>query len=95
MIGIAGLLNLAALVQALRMARAAGDEEGGAACPRPPSSMFPPPTTGTERSRWERLPHATRQRLLWLLSQLLERQLQLPQDAPRTEASDDAALRPR
>jgi hypothetical protein len=95
MIGVTGLLNLAALVQRLRMARAAGDEEGGAACLRTPSSVFPPPTIGTERSRWECLPPATRQRLLRLLSQLLERQLPAPQDAPRTEASHDAALRPR
>jgi hypothetical protein len=50
----------------------------------------PPPNRG-DLSRWEQLPGANRQRLLWLLSQLLERQLS--QRIPHTEASHDAAVR--
>lgn len=44
-------------------------------------------------SRWERLPLAQRQRLLWLLSQLLKRQLEFDA-APREEDGHDADPRP-
>ncbi len=40
----------------------------------------PPPTKAPRRSRWDQLPAANRQRLLHLLSRLVERQL--PQQAP-------------
>lgn len=36
----------------------------------------PPPASSQTSSRWEALPQANRQRLLWLLSHLLERQLE-------------------
>ena len=36
----------------------------------------PPPNSSQGISRWEALPPANRQRLLWLLSHLLERQLE-------------------
>ncbi len=36
----------------------------------------PPPDSRQVISRWEDLPQANRQRLLWLLSHLLERQLE-------------------
>ena len=36
----------------------------------------PPPDSRQPISRWEDLPQANRQRLLWLLSHLLERQLE-------------------
>jgi len=36
----------------------------------------PPPDSRQGISRWEALPQANRQRLLWLLSHLLERQLE-------------------
>lgn len=42
----------------------------------PVVSVPPPPQTEAETSRWPRLPPAHRQRLVWLLSQLLERQLE-------------------
>lgn len=45
-------------------------------------------------SRWERMPLAQRQRLLWLLSQLLKRQLELDA-ALREEDGHDADPRPR
>lgn len=52
------------------------------------------PLASLPASRWERLPLAQRQRLLWLLSQLLKRQLE--QDtALREEDGHDATPRPR
>jgi hypothetical protein len=48
----------------------------------------PPPRAGHRLSRWEQLPAANRRRLLWLLSQLLERQLG-GMVTPK-EAGDDA-----
>ena len=36
----------------------------------------PPPDSSQGISRWEALPQTNRQRLLWLLSHLLERQLE-------------------
>jgi hypothetical protein len=42
-----------------------------------PTSVLPPPPLGRHESThvWVKLPAANRQRLMWLLSQLLERQL--------------------
>jgi hypothetical protein len=39
------------------------------------SRSSPPPSADQYLSRWAQFPAANRQRLLWLLSQLLERQL--------------------
>jgi hypothetical protein len=39
-------------------------------------------------SRWQQIPSANRQRLLWLLSHLVERQLTTPIQRP--EVGDDA-----
>ena len=70
MIGVTGLLNLVAVVDKLQSQAV---EEKGNLC-RPPSS--PPPLGSYEITHlWVKLPAANRQRLMWLLSQLLERQL--------------------
>lgn len=59
---------------------------------------FPPhrsalPLASPLASRWEQLPSAQRQRLLWLLSQLLRRQLEQAA-GQREEDSYDADPRP-
>ncbi len=43
--------------------------------PGPVTVLPPPPTTGQEISLWEQLPPSQCKRLLWLLSQMLERRL--------------------
>ena len=48
----------------------------------------PPPDSRQASSLWEDLPQANRQRLLWLLSHLLERQLQRS-SAPDKEDGDE------
>lgn len=48
----------------------------------------PPPDSKQVSSQWEDLPQANRQRLLWLLSHLLERQLQ-QSSAPDKEDADE------
>jgi len=48
----------------------------------------PPPDSGQAISQWEDLPQANRQRLLWLLSHLLERQLERSL-APSKEDGDE------
>lgn len=48
----------------------------------------PPPDSSQGISRWEDLPQANRQRLLWLLSHLLERQLE-QSPAPGKEDDDE------
>jgi hypothetical protein len=69
-IGLPGLLNLVTVVDKFRPQAV---EEKGRVC-RPLSS--PPPIEPSELIQlWMRLPAANRQRLLWLLSQLLEHQL--------------------
>ena len=70
-IGLTGLLNLVTVVDKFRPQAV---EEQGSVC-RPPSS--PPPSIGHSEliQLWMRLPATNRQRLLWLLSQLLEHQL--------------------
>ena len=53
----------------------------------------PPPNSRQVISRWEDLPQANRQRLLWLLSHLLERQLErshTPDKEDGDELDDDA-----
>jgi hypothetical protein len=45
----------------------------------------PPPDSSQGISRWEALPPANRQQLLWLLSHLLERQL----ERDRTPGKED------
>jgi hypothetical protein len=52
------------------------------------------PLAGLPASRWERMPPANRQRLLWLLSQLLKRQLEQPA-GQREEDGHDADPRAR
>src|SRR5437870_11606151 len=69
-IGLTGLLNLVTVMDKFRPQAVA---EKGCVC-RPLSS--PPPLGPSELIQlWMRLPAPNRQRLLWLLSQLLEHQL--------------------
>jgi hypothetical protein len=48
----------------------------------------PPPISRQAISQWEDLPQTNRQRLLWLLSHLLERQLE-PGSATEKEDGDE------
>jgi hypothetical protein len=48
----------------------------------------PPPNSRQAISPWEELPQVNRQRLLWLLSHLLERQLERS-NAPGKEDGDE------
>ena len=58
-----------------------------------PTPESPPPVGRSELLvLWERLPPANRQRLLWLLSQLLEHQLHTA--VARGEDGDESASRP-
>jgi hypothetical protein len=82
-----GLLNLVTVVEKFQTQTIA---EKGALCPPTP---FPPPVGHRELLvLWERLPPAHRQRLLWLLSQLLEHQLHTA--VARGEDGDESASRP-
>jgi len=82
MIGHEGLLKLVALMARLRAAHAVTHEEG-ASCPHP---QFPPPIT-RPIVLWEHLPPSNRRRVLWVLTQLLERQVAIT--AARTETQND------
>ena len=84
-IGLTGLLKLVTVVEKFRPQAA---EEKGSVCP-PTSS--PPPLGHSELIQlWMKLPDANRQRLLWLLSQLLEHQLSA---AAQGEGSDESTPR--
>ena len=48
----------------------------------------PPPACKSSSSPWEDLPQTNRQRLLWLLSQLLQRQLE-PRSVTEKEDGDE------
>jgi transposase len=86
MIGLTGLLHLVTLVGKFRPQAV---EEKGSVC-RLTSS--PPSLGDSDRIQmWMRLPAVNRQRLLWLLSQLLEHQLRAA-GAPG-EDSDESASR--
>jgi hypothetical protein len=87
-IGITGLLNLLAWVEQKRVAHAAQQKEGGVSCPVPHPPPFPPPTSRPHCTLWEQLPPPNRQRLLGLLSRLIERQLE-PRSTLGKEGSDD------
>ena len=52
----------------------------------------PPPSPGAGSSRWEHLPLAHRQRLLELLSHLLERQLPPPRERGEEDGHDAARV---
>jgi hypothetical protein len=75
MLGISGLLQLLTWVEHRRVAQASQHEEGGVPCPIPHPTRLPPPDSRQVTSRWADLPLTNQQRLLWLLSHLLERQL--------------------
>jgi hypothetical protein len=83
---LTGLLNLVTVMDKFRPQAV---EEKGSLC-RPASS---PPSIGHSEliQLWLRLPAANRQRLLWLLSQLLEHQLSAA--AAPGEDSDESAPR--
>jgi hypothetical protein len=53
-----------------------------------PNTAPPPPDSRQGISPWEDLPQANRQRLLWRLRHLLERQLD-PSSAPGKEDDDE------
>lgn len=48
----------------------------------------PPPNSRQAISLWEDLPQANRQRLLWLLSHLLERQLEQSSTASKEDGDE-------
>ena len=48
----------------------------------------PPPDSRQAISQWEDLPQANRQRLLWLLSHLLERQLEASSAADKEDGDE-------
>ena len=73
MLGISGLLNLLTWVEHRQLAQASQHEEGGVLCPVPYPTRLPPPDSRQVISQWSDLPLVNRQRLLWLLSHLLER----------------------
>ncbi len=86
MIGLTGLVTLVTVVEKFRPQAV---EEKGSVC-RGTSS--PPPIGDSARiQRWMQLPVANRQRLLWLLSQLLAHQLSAV--VAQGEASDASAPR--
>ena len=70
------------------MAQASQHEEGGVPCPVPHPTRLPPARFQASHRLWEELPQANRQRLLWLLSHLLERQLERSL-APGKEDGDE------
>ena len=88
MLGISGLLQLLTWVEHRRVVQASQQEEGGVPCPIPHPTRSPPPNSRQAISLWEDLPPANRQRLLWLLSHLLERQLERS-SAPGKEDGDE------
>ena len=88
MLGISGLLQLLTWVEHRRVAQASQHEEGGVPCPIPHPTRLPPPASRQVSSQWEDLPQANRQQLLWLLSHLLERQLD-PSLLPSKEDDDE------
>lgn len=86
LLGLSGLLQLVTVVDKFRPQAV---EEKGSVC-RPPSSPLPIATSGLIQV-WMRLPAPNRQRLLWLLSQLLEPQLSAA--AAPGEDGDESAPR--
>ena len=88
MLGISGLLNLLTWVEHRQLAPASPQEEGGVPCPVPHSTRLPPPDSRLVIGPWADLPQAKRKLLLWLLSHLLERQLERS-SAPGKEDGDE------
>jgi hypothetical protein len=76
MLGISGLLNLLTWVEHRQQALASPHEEGGVPCPISHSTQSPPPNSKSASGLWADLPQVNRRQLLWLLSHLLERQLE-------------------
>ncbi|EFH88329.1 hypothetical protein Krac_9763 [Ktedonobacter racemifer DSM 44963] len=88
MLGLSGLLQLLTWVEQRRVAQASQHEEGGVPCPVFHPTQSPPPNSRQAIIQWGNLPQANRQRLLWLLSQLLERQMEQCL-VPGKEVSDE------
>jgi hypothetical protein len=63
-------------VEHRQLAQASPHEEGGVPCPVPHSTQLPPSNSRLVIGPWADLPQANRKLLLWLLSHLLERQLE-------------------
>ena len=93
MIGLAGLLNLLDVVAKIQASHAAPSDGGASPCPTKLPLLSPPSLSRPAPPIWTQLPHPNRQRLLWLLSQLLERQLRLPTaiDKECNDESDNCA----
>jgi len=80
-----GLLGAVERLGESRLAQTVGEE--GQRCPR--EKRLPPYLSSAEPAPlWRRLPPTNRKRLLWLMSQLLERQL--AQNTPAQEQSDES-----
>ncbi len=88
MLGISGLLQLLTWVEHRQAVQASQREEGGVSCSIPHPTRLPPPVSRQAISLWKDLPQTNRQRLLWLLSHLLERQLE-PSSASDKEDGDE------
>lgn len=88
MLGMSGLLNLLSWVEHRQQAQNAVHEEGDALCPVSHVTPSPPPDSRQAIGWWTDLPQINRQQLLWLLSHLLERQLE-QRLAPDKEGSDE------
>ena len=93
MLALAGLLNLLPVAAKIQASHAAPSDGGGPPCPTRLPSCSPPSLSRPAPSIWTQLPHPNRQRLLWLLSQWLERQLRLPTaiDKECNDESDNCA----
>lgn len=87
-LGISGLLNVLPWVEHWQQARASAQKEGDALGPISHPTMSPPPVFKQALDVWAVLPQIHRQHLLWLLSHLLERQIE-QHVVPSKEVSDE------
>src|SRR3954463_1402739 len=60
-LGLAGLLQLVAVLRLLQGAQAARSEGDASSCPAARPPLFPPPRANVVLTRWEQLPPAHRQ----------------------------------
>jgi hypothetical protein len=91
MIGLAGLLNLLDVIAKIQAIHIAPRDGGVSPCLTQLPLLSPPSLSTQPPSLWTQLPQPNQRRLLWLLSQLLERQLVLGA-AISEEANDESAI---